>query len=257
MTLKLNRVTDDIIRENLEFDLARFDRMIKSPPIAPGVEASQRYNSGIGDTACRIGLMLYQQESPTESIRNYLCQAARFQLKGYLANYQPTPRMYCSPLAFEKALALTVCFADRLDRKLLINVERWKYCSGTIPDEDLIADFLDLLIGFLDNGETLVEKFAGLVEACTVETASRLLRLFILPRIEAFISIVESTSNSWNAAIAALLKEHEFEAKHGAYRRRDVGLICLPALMLAKLGTENSMQCTISSPYLPLFLCED
>lgn len=252
MPLILNKLNNDIIIDFLDSSMARLDKKLLPPPIAS--VGAEKYYHVVGINSFNIGLIFYQQEREHEKIRKYLSQAGEAMISEHELRTPPESNTYRHIWNFKQAIHLTVCFCTPEWRTNAAKIKKWQYQYPSDPDDDTLSLYLEALKLFI-MGENLNDKICQLVvERCLLDTASKEEYLLLLPEVQGLMAIELKDLRSWEASIYTLIKTHEKEAKRGEYRRDVEAFICLPALMLVKLGQENGMTCQIKSPYLPIRL---
>src|SRR5580658_1630340 len=107
MPLKLNKIADDIVRENIANNRTRVENFLAADNSSPVRADPVRYSRRLADAALELGLGLYQQEGDREEIRRNLALAGAQLCSLFLLD---RPNSALSPLEFEKALALSRCF---------------------------------------------------------------------------------------------------------------------------------------------------
>jgi hypothetical protein len=257
MGLKLNKISDEIIRENLERELQWVEQKLAAPP-PPEDDPVQveKFYQMLGKLSCDVGRMLYQQERPPEEIRTHLKRAGAAFLRAIEVRPMPKGNDYRSPWEFEKAVNLIVCFCDRELRVKASQISSWQYRYPPHPEHDAFARYLEALKKYLGGNELDDEELAQVITHCLSDAASKEDRQFLLPKSEGLKAVARQQPINSERAISELVKAHETEAQRGEYKRSRDGLMSLPALMLAKLCQERGMACNVSSPYLPLQLLD-
>jgi|GEM_PF-5965447 len=257
MGLKLNKISDEIIRENLERELQWMEKRLAAPP-PPEDDPVQveKYYYYLAIGSCDIGLMLYQQERPPAEIRTHLKRAGEAFLRSIEVRPMPKGTEYRSPWEFEKAVNLIVCFYNEELRVKASQIPPWKYRHPPHPEHDAYARYLEALKKYIGGNELDDEELAQVITHCLSDAASKEDRMFLLPKSEGLKAVARQQPNNSERAIGDVVKAHETEAQRGEYRRSRDGLMSLPALMLAKLCLERGMACSVSSPYLPLQLLD-
>jgi hypothetical protein len=118
----------------------------------------------------------------------------------------------------------------------------------------MFARYLANLKRFLAGNSQSNDDVKAILAHCSSDIASKEDRLFLLPKAKGLQAVAQGDQKSWEQSIAELLKAHEKEARQGELKLSFEAFICLPALMLVKLGMERQMKCTLDNPYLPVFL---
>lgn len=253
MSLRLNKMTDQTIRELLDQRQESLATRLASPAPAPG-PARERYATAVADMSFAIGAMLYQQEGDVAEIREHLARASVFFLQALTMRGTPGPTTRRNPYEFEKALALLVCFGDAGQRGRVAEIREEQYRVPPRPEQNAFAAYLDATKQFVASGTIDEQELDGVEQRCLTDTASKDERLSLLPKVRTLRAVVQSDEAGWNAALDNIIAAHEKEALHGEYTLLPDGLICLPAMMLAQLGAERGMTCQLNSAYLPNML---
>lgn len=250
MPLKLNKINDEIIREDILDNQERVKKFLSADPASQLRSDPVRYSRRLADASLELGLELYQQERNPAEIRESLALAGK-SLLGVLA--LPEDRAVLSPLEFEKALALAVGFCPPSVYQTIDQIPLKKF-FGNPPDEffAILAQYLDMLRKFLPSRKLDQAEWKRVEAQCLRNNASRYDAEVNLAKLRALKGVAEGDSAQLNQGIATLVEDHENEAKHGENQRSSRAFICLPALMFARLGADRKLECTVRSPYLPL-----
>ena len=253
MALKLNKIDSNIIREDLNKDRARLESFLAADGSSPLKRDPIRYSRRCADAALEFGLGLYQQEGDRAEIRRSFGIAGA-QLISILSMSEPNAAL--SPLEFEKALALAVCFSPRsIDENVsAVPVSKFFADPKALSLYEVLAHYLDIARRFVTSGQ-LDRPDWGRVEAeCTRSNAGRYDAVVNLAKLRALEAVDSRNAALLNDSIGTLVEDHENEALRGENQRSTRGFVCLPALMFAQLGAERDLACTVASVYLPLAL---
>ncbi|OJH36183.1 hypothetical protein BON30_34035 [Cystobacter ferrugineus] len=254
--MKLNKIPDNKIPKELEWQKDLLKELLAKRPVSNDPAALEKHHGSIGDSYREIGLLSYQQELSPKEIREYLSRAAQSLLHMHEVRKKPAPQEDRSPWLFQTTMALVVCFGQPSERDTAARILLHQYHNPPYAELNSLAGLLELYKPVLLGRSPDAAELARLLGACSSDTASKNEQGFVLPQLQALQSMEKKDAKGWEAALASLLKSHEAEAKRGEYKLLTDGFICLPALMLAQLGRERGMQCSLKSPYLPLFLLE-
>lgn len=253
MSLKLNKLTDAAIEEDLANNRERLGKFLSAEPSSPMRSDPVRYSRRLSDAALELGLELYQQEGDVSEIRRSLTTAAK-ELFAVLALDQENAVL--TPLEFEQAIALAVCFWPDPPYADVAGLPMRKFfpAAESLAFYARLARYLDLLRAFLNGGQLDDGAWDQVASECARGNASRYDAQATLAKLKGLKAVAKGDSAQLNESIAALVDDHENEAKRGENQRSSRGFVCLPALMFAQLGASRNLPCTVKSPYLPLFL---
>ena len=205
MPLKLNRIAEQIIRENLARDKERLAKFQNAEPDSPMRNDPVRYYRRMAECALEVGLESYQQEESVAEIREALARAS----ESYLALMR-IKRV--SALEFEKALALAVLFgahSEFNDMDASAHIFR-----PTVTDLigagagifAVLVDCLDLLCRFVVSGCFDQGEWTRVETLCLKPHASRYdakVNLSKLRALEHFSYCCRALKGSLNQAFAS------------------------------------------------------
>jgi hypothetical protein len=253
MSLKLNKLTDDVVREDIANNRGRVEKFLAADPSSPMRKDAVRFSRRLADAALELGLELYQQESDGTEIRKYLAAAGNELLAVLSVDDE---RAALSPLEFEKALALAVCFGapGQYGQAGSIPIKRFYADPASLSFFALMARYLDVLRGFLTSGKLDGDALSKVEAECLKSNAPKFDAQVTLAKVRALKAVNGGDAALLNESIATLVEDHENEAKRGENQKSTRGFVCLPGLMFAHLGAARGLQCTVQSPYLPLHL---
>jgi hypothetical protein len=256
MPLKLNKLSDATIQEDIANNQDRVKKFLAADPASRLRSDPIRYSRRLADAALELGLEMYQQESGAAEVRGNLALAGK-ELLAVLALTQEDAVL--SPLEFEKALALAVCFCpsgvyenvDRFPlRKFFVNPESLSFFA-------VLAQYLDVLRKFLQTQKLDRDAWKKVEAECQRPNAARYDAQLTMAKLNALKSVDAADAALLNQSIATLVEDHEHEAHHGENQRSTRGFLCFPALMFAHLGAAKNLTSTVQSAYLPLHLLND
>ncbi|XXT18669.1 Imm49 family immunity protein [Sorangium sp. So ce429] len=256
MGLKLNKISDEIVKENLEHNLAKLSELTSRGPRSSQPSDLEAYFDAVGSRSRDIGLAMYQQERDQRDIRAHLAKAADFLIREHAVRPPPAPNTSRSPWYFKQAIELGICWGDVEKRKALTSIQPWQYRNPPHTEHDGLVEYLQLLLRFVTEQRVEPASCQPVELRFTSDTASKEEREELLPGARGLRGVAERAEDLWNEAIADLVKAHEVEAKKGEYKRSEEGFMCLPGLALAKLGMERGLTCRVRSIYLPLALLQ-
>jgi len=252
MSLKLNKINDAIIQEDILYQQDWVKKFLSADPASPMRSDPVRYSRRLAFTSLTLGLDLYQQERNPAKIRESLALAAK-SLLALLA--LPEDRAVLPPLDFEEALALAVCFCPPAAYQ---NIDQSPLKKFFVDPADefcaILGRYLDVLRKFLPSRKLDQAEWKRAEAQCLRNNASRYDAEVNLAKLRALKGVAEGDSAQLNQGITTLVEDYENEVKHGENQRSSRAFICLPALMFARLGADRKLECTIRSPYLPLYL---
>jgi hypothetical protein len=261
MSLRLNKISDEVIRKNIANDRQRVEKFLTGPLSSHLQSAPIRYHRRLSAAAFDVGVELYQQEGDAPEIRHFLALAGK-ELFALLSLDGDDAAL--SPLEFEKALALAVCFCPHSVYENAANVAMTKFSPDTTNMQayfakplaffDLLARDLDVLREFVAAGRRNEAAWNQVEAECLRDDASHYDTQLTLAKLRCLKAVDERNAGVLNEAIAILVEDHENEAKRGEIQQSVLGFVCLPALMFAHLGAARKLVCAIDSPYLPLKL---
>jgi hypothetical protein len=251
MPLKLNKIADDIVRENIVNNRARVESFLAADNSSPMRADPVRYSRRLADAALELGLGLHQQESDREEIRRNLALAGAQLCSLFLLD---SPKAALSPLEFEKALALSTCFCPPGVYQSLSTPPSSRFFADpkALAFYEVLAHYLDVARNFVTSGQLDRTALNSAVAECQRSNAGRYDAQVNLAKLKALEAIDGGDAESLNQSIAILIADHENEALRGENQRSTRGFLSLPALMFANLGATRNLVCTIESPYLPL-----
>jgi len=253
MPLKLNKLEDDIVQANIDRNKMRIGRFQTAEPASKMQSNPVHYARQYAGAALELGLELYQQEGALAEIRKYLS------LAGTLTFTMLSSKQFeghSTPLEFETALALAVCFcpASLYQNPDEIRFEQFFSAPESLEFFAILARYLDLLRRFIAPGVLDGETWSKLESECRKSNAGRYDAKVTLAKLQATKALADKDAAFLNQSITTLIEDHENEAKRGENQRSERGFICLPGLMFAHLGSKQGLNCTVKSPYLPLQL---
>lgn len=253
MPLKLNKIADEIVRENIVNNRTRVESFLAADDSSPMRADPVRYSRRLADAALELGLGLHQQEGDREEIRRNLALAGAQLCSLFLLD---RANASLSPLEFEKALALATCFCPPSVYQDLSSPPLSKFFADpqTLAFYEVLAHYLDVLRNFVTSGRLDRTASNSVVAECQRSNANRYDAQVNLAKLKALDAIDAGDVESLNKSIAILIDDHENEALRGENQRSTRGFLCLPALMFAHLGTTRNLVCTVQSPHLPLRL---
>lgn len=253
MPLKLNKIENNIVAENVANNRARLANFLSADSSSPMRSDPVRYARRLSDAAIELGLGLYQQQGPIEEIRRSF-DIAGSQLCSILLIDRPNAAL--SPLEFEKALALASCFSQPGVLAGIASAPFGKFFSDAqaLAFYAILARYLDLARSYITSGQFDPAAWQQLETACLQNNADRFDAVTTLAKLRALKAVSAGDAATFNASIEILVRDHENEALHGENQRSSRAFVCLPALMFVHLGAAQNLNCTVQSPYLPVQL---
>jgi hypothetical protein len=256
MGRKLNKVPDGTWKESLDESRARLAELTARGPRSDQPADLERWRHAVGERACDAGLILYQQEGDAREIRAYMKTAAEHLLAEHMGRGEPEPNTHRSPRLFEKTIDLVIAFGTPEQRGALPAVQPSQYRNPPYPDDDGLAQLIAILARYAADQTLDAEAYRTLEARLEMDQASRWDRAFYLPNARALRAAADADAKVWNDSISDLVTAHEDESRKGEYKKSELGLMCLPALAVAKLGMERGLTCLVRSEYFPLSLLE-
>jgi hypothetical protein len=258
MSLKLNKIRDDVIQEDIIRNRERLQKFLTADAASPMRSDPVRYHNRLGDCSMELGLELYQQEDSVEEIREHLARAGEHLLKGIVLPPKEASNPSLSPLTFEEGVALAVCFCQRAAYEAIDKIPEQHFFN--IKDEKaraffaMLGQYMNVLRQFVVSSKLDQESWQKTEAECLRPKASRFDAKVNLAKLRALRAVATGDAALLNEAVGVLVGEHENEAKRGDFQKSSQGFICLSGLMFAKLGMNASLSCTVNSLYLPLHL---
>ncbi len=257
MPLKLNKLTEKYIQERTGTLMEDQRDLLAEPPQTTNALALENYHDNVGEDACELGLLLYQQEGREADIQAQLRLAGEHLCQMHAVRDIPVEGEYRIPWLFLKALALAVSFPGKTPLRSLAAFEEWRYYGREEhPEAKQLVRYLGILKAFVGGLELDDRTAMSIQDQAALDSASKYERRFLLPQIRALRAVAAGNQDGFTAAMKELLQSHQAEAAKGELAKEAEGLMCLPGLMLAKLARDRGMQAGVESPYLPVKLLE-
>jgi hypothetical protein len=257
MSLKLNKVADNIIIEDIEYRETGLAELLAEPEGSKVRSNARRYARAIGNEAFELGTSYYQQQRKDEEVIDKLSLAGRFQIEEISLRDTSGPKESWSPLEFERAYGLALCFGSSDTLSLAKQITPEQIFSGLREDEhkvfQLSYEYVLLLKEFVELDHLNVSRLQETLANCQSDRAAKFDSVNTAAKLVALKSIADRAADPWNKSLATLVTEHKNESLHGDLQRLSQAFIAIPALLLAKLGrTKAGMECLVKSDYLPL-----
>ena len=230
--------------------------------LAPGSKARQRspkaFAHAVGSAYFDVATAYYQQGREPKKTVDGLALASHYLMEEVAL---PPSQAGRRPSEFERTLALTVCFGSPEDIAKGLSVSD-DLIFTPVNDEALrlyrlSLKYVNLIRQFLSSGSVDLELIAKAQDECQAANSWKSDAIETRAKLRALQAVVQSESALWNESLDILVREHLEESMHGDFQKLNLAFICLPALLLAKLGIDKRMECTVSSPYLPVQLLSD
>ncbi len=241
MSKKLNRVDD----EGILWAIGRARKLIES----------RRSARQLWEGHFELATHLYQQDGSPSEIRENFVHAAEHGLQMFEQRGEPKGDSR-TPWDFGLVLGTVLAFGTPEQRSRAARVERWKWFHPEKEFYLLLADTLSQVQSFLA-GEFDRTAAQRLVERCTAENADRDSVRYNSPLVEALLAIDARDVQPLQAALAAMVKEHEHRAMRGPLQAQADGLVAVIPLGLVRLARDSGLSCSVESPYVPLDLLGD
>jgi hypothetical protein len=255
--LRLNGITEERALDNEEFtrDLLR-QVLLKSAP--EDREARQSFHESAGQLSLKLGLLSYALERDATEVIRLFEGAAKHLVPALALREPPDPDTHRSPWEAEQFINVIVCFGEGSSAlETIAQLKTGQYRNPLRKEHEALDQYLKVLLKFLGGGTIDVPALERVITACEAAKATKDDRLFLLPSARGLTAIAAEDEDQWNYSIARLLSAHGQEARKGDLKLLPDGLVSLRAMMLAKLGIDNEMECRAESDYLPLFLLEE
>lgn len=241
--LALNDIPETGLRDLLALNLSMLNKLAARADDRP-----ENRGKLLLDTA----LIHHALETDTD-IPALMGQAATALCSG-LAARPDTPEASRNPHLTLRYIAVIATFGTPDEAQSLTTLHPHQICAPPRPDHARAVALIDLLRPVLAGHPVNENAVAALQTDCADASASREDRRVILPIAQGLQAIQHSAAEPWNLAIAQITAAHTLQAETGGLRRLPTGLMCLEAMMLARLGLSAGLFCKATSPYLPLHL---
>ena len=258
MELKLNKLSDAQVVDEIARGTRMIEKVLASKPATDaGPERFERYYNSLGGYSFDIGACLYQQQSDLAEIQQQLQRAGGSLMNMHALRGEPKPNTSRNPWTYKKALNLVACFGTLEEQKLAGTISESAYRNPPRQDNETIATYVGVLGRFIATKDLETVLLEDLVENSSADNASKDIVTWVLPAVKGLQALILADEVALNAAIENLIKTHSHAAqKDDFYSKAPNGFLCMPGLMLAKLGNEKNLACTVKSDYLPLQLLE-
>lgn len=253
--LKLNRIAEDRAKQNADHTWGLLNRVL-SQRVGPEAESRQSYHESAGRLSLKLGSLLYALEANPEEIWNLFRQAAKNLAPALALRERPDPDTHRNPWEAELFINVIGCFGDDEEWAAVATLQRRQYCNPERQDRDAVVRYLETVLRYMGGDEIDTATLAEVVQACGRPAASKEERLFLLPSARGLAAVAAGDEDGWNHALAQIVAAHAREARSGDLKLLPDGFISFRALMLAKFGMDQEMECRAQSDYLPLFLLE-
>ena len=253
--LKLNGIPEDRARDYTEFTRDLLQQVL-SEPASKDERGQQSFHERAGRLSLTLGLLLYALEADAEEVRRLFRNAARHLVPALSLRQRPDPGIHWSPWEAEQFINVIVCFGEAADMKVIALLKPWQYRNPVHPEHDGLERYLAILLRYAGGAGVDADALAKVAKACETPSTTKDNHLFLLPATRGLASLAGEDEDNWNYAIVQLLSAHGREARRGDLKFLPDGFISFRALMLAKVGMDQDMECRADSEYLPLFLFE-
>jgi len=258
MTLKLNNFPEKLIQF---FTTQSFKVLEKFSADYFVRKDEEMLCSRIYNATSTLGYINYQQELAALECTQYFRTAAEACIYEFSAREIPTAdHQTRNPWDLAHELPIIGCFGAVDDFERLASIEEIKYFH--YPNEDsrrktqFVADYVSAVKSYLSTNTVEASFISALVKAANEGKRIKEEQRFIVPVVKGLDALVSNNEAGWQAALQESLDAHLKEVKTGSYRQDYKGFICMPGMMLAKLGMEKGWKVDIDSLYLPLALLE-
>lgn len=251
MGLKLNRVDDEHILENLPFEEEMLDSArLELQQLGPNADRCYE----VGEWALTYALDLYQQERPASETLELLAEAAEMMLRNWELRTEHQGGGFMDAASWHEVMSLAITFGSVSNRARIVAVpDAVVYEYG--PEGTADALLVRAIRHWLGTGE-LGEPYEAALARFGSKAASRWETRLLLPAAEGLAAVANGDDVVWNKSLAAMTAEHKHQALRGNLQRSAQAFINLKAIWLLRLGLDRGMQCSVDSPYLPIPLVE-
>jgi len=244
MAKKLNRISDEDVRSEIDFIRKRIERDEKSG--ASPVRQWYKY--------LELGCFLYQEDAPNDEVRACFVRAAN---DGVVACARRQRRSeggdHRTPWSFALLLGAAAAFGSEESRRNAGAIERWKWLDPEQPEYVLMAASLEQLQAFF-GGRFEVGAADEVIRRCSAENADRDAVRFDGQLVRGLVAIQQHDAAVLNTAIETMVSEHQHRALRGHLRTQADGLVALLPLGLVRLGRDAGLHVAVDSPYVPVDL---
>jgi len=257
VALKLNNYREDFIEYNFSRSIKLMEKFY---PEFKKNKHEERLNHRIVTASSIFGYLYYQKEQSADSRKYFKIAAEALSNEFY---YVPAPtegHQTRNPWAFIEAINIISSFGNNEDIARLCDVEESKYHN--YPEEQnkkdcqFLADYVSAAKSYLSTGTVDTSSLSNLVDAANLGKRTKEEQHFVVPVVKGLNALVKNDQSNWQAAVQESLDAHLKEVKTGEYRKNYRGFICMPGMMLLKLGQDKGWNADIDSLYLPLTLLE-
>jgi hypothetical protein len=214
----------------------------------------QSFNETVGRMAMRLAMVGHALSEDADRIAGYFSLAAGHLATAIAQRPAPEESEHRGPYEAELYLDLVGAFGDD---------HAWQLCAALRADQlrwpehpvhDTQAMYLSQLLRILGGDRLDPGAVHEIGRRCALAQASREDRRFLQPSLDGLGALERDDERAWNLALAQLVEAHAEEATQGELALQPEGLVCMRALMLARLGLDADMDCRVDSPYLPIYL---
>lgn len=244
----LNRISAQRLRE-LWIELPEQLALLEQRPVR-----LKSFDESAGRMAMRIAMVGHALSEDCGQIVRHFALSADHLAAALSQRPVPEADEHRGPYEAELFLNVVGAFggddAYRLCAGLRADQLRWPEHAAHVAQAGYLSQLLRYFAGMPLDPAVMQE----IAQRCASARASREDRRFLQPSLAGMIAVVEGDERAWRLALAQLVEAHAEEAAHGDLQLQVEGLVCLRALMLARLGLDAGLDCDIDSPYLPLYL---
>lgn len=258
MFIKLNAVTEKIAKKNWEYTLKRLNGTLLASDNKLATSNPPDYFHRLADCEYDLGLYEYRfDQKSKDAVLSYIHKAVEHEIR----SYDLSETTNHGALRRAKLFSMTVCFGTKRQRERVLSyapeahMEHFEgFDKQALKIINLQIDFINQLQRYLC--DDLIDRSVVLEILQTYKEQNSVAYIHNLdvPEVELLLALDAKDEKAWNVAITRHVAGHKKTALQGSYKRLNQGIIDLPGLMYAQLGTELGMRCTTISPYLPLYL---
>jgi len=271
--LRLNAISDHDAASALarcESDIARWEEVGPNPDDRRVPAAAPRYYEVLADLYFKAGTLAYQQQRPLEHVQHYLHFAGIRSVEELEHSGDPiesTNRDFYRMI--DRVLGIVACFCPYAVRQRLAALHesryhwphdpKWTFQPGQREHPRLMhgyyrLEYMRAAFEALTTGRVNVVRVQALIRELDADDRHVGERVEASLCYWALMGIADRNAGFFDQTLAKLLELHRGEAQGGRYKTRNEGLLCVNALLLARMAREQAMPVSFISDYLPLAL---
>ncbi len=246
MSKTLNKLPEEKIKKDLARSLKGVDKFYREAVSNPH---DYMLNDKVSYSSMRAALMLYQQGS--DDYTKYFKIFCEVSANKYEALDIPRSDSETrNPWGFIYTLITAICYGEDQEIKRLLSIKEEIYCSPkTEPPEYPLNTARHLKTVFSGNK---TDDYCA-KEIKTQENKLNHEEAMYLKSLNDGLSAITNTDHkAWAGSIDACLEKHIEEVEQGDLKLKVEAFICLPALVLHKIGNAIDFNYDNKSKYLPV-----